>query len=383
MRIRALRAEGWRNLEPLTLRAGGRGSTSFRRQRPGQDQPARGRLLPGRRCARSAPARASELIQLGRAAGDRAAGVPRSSTGGLERRFEVELRPTGRKRCGSTARRCAAGAALRRRQRGAVRARGPAAAAGGARRPAAGSSTARSSTSSAAIYAEASAYQKVLKSRNALLRKRAARPTRRLLETYDEQLARTGARLVMRRRGAGRGAGAACVASMFVGAARRAAGVDWPTAATPTVAGAPSDEADGARQRCAPAWRRGARLDERRGFTGFGPHTDDLEIGLAGRPAREHALAGPAALAGAGAQARRAAEPSKRALGEPPVLLLDDVASELDPSPPRVCCSTSIAAPRRARRCISVTERRHRSGACRRRRRFSASRAGAVVAENP
>ena len=33
-------------------------------------------------------------------------------------------------------------------------------------------------------------------------------------------------------------------------------------------------------------------LDERRRFTGFGPHADDLEIGLAGALARDHASQG-------------------------------------------------------------------------------------------
>ncbi len=48
------------------------------------------------------------------------------------------------------------------------------------------------------FFAEAVAYQKVLKNRNAVLRRPSADPS--LLATYDEQTARTGARLVMRRR---------------------------------------------------------------------------------------------------------------------------------------------------------------------------------------
>src|SRR4029079_16071295 len=47
-------------------------------------------------------------------------------------------------------------------------------------------------------YAEASAFQKVLRSRNALLRRGSLDSV--LLDTYDDQLARTGARVVMRRR---------------------------------------------------------------------------------------------------------------------------------------------------------------------------------------
>ena len=76
------------------------------------------------------------------------------------------------------------------------------------------------------------------------------------------------------------------------------------------------------------AARRG--LDERRRFTGFGPHTDDLEIGLAGAPARSHASQGQLRSL---VLALKLAELSnvEARLGDPPVLLLDDVPSELDP----------------------------------------------------
>ena len=47
-------------------------------------------------------------------------------------------------------------------------------------------------------YAEASAFQKVLRNRNALLKRRDW--DRTLLDTFDDELARTGARVVMRRR---------------------------------------------------------------------------------------------------------------------------------------------------------------------------------------
>ena len=74
----------------------------------------------------------------------------------------------------------------------------------------------------------------------------------------------------------------------------------------------------------------GARTDDlRRQVTSVGPHRDDLEVEISGRPARTHASQGEqrsAALA-----LRLATHHLARAdHGEAPVLLLDDVFSELD-----------------------------------------------------
>ena len=72
------------------------------------------------------------------------------------------------------------------------------------------------------------------------------------------------------------------------------------------------------------------RDDLRRGVSTVGPHRDDLVVGLGGAPARTHASQGEQrslalALRLAGHQLVTAAT------GTPPVLLLDDVFSELDP----------------------------------------------------
>jgi DNA replication and repair protein RecF len=86
------------------------------------------------------------------------------------------------------------------------------------------------------------------------------------------------------------------------------------------------------------AWRDGglaaavaaSRADDlRRGVSLVGPHRDDLVLSLGGMPARTHASQGEQrtlALALRLAVHHVAAE----AMGEPPVLLLDDVFSELD-----------------------------------------------------
>jgi DNA replication and repair protein RecF len=72
-------------------------------------------------------------------------------------------------------------------------------------------------------------------------------------------------------------------------------------------------------------------LDERRRFTSAGPHTDDLEIVLAGRLAREHASQGQLrSLVLSLKLAELANVEARRA--DVPVLLLDDVPSELDPT---------------------------------------------------
>jgi DNA replication and repair protein RecF len=88
-----------------------------------------------------------------------------------------------------------------------------------------------------------------------------------------------------------------------------------------------------------PAWRQGglaaalavARDDDlRRGVSTVGPHRDDVEIGLDGLPSRTHASQGEQrtlALAMRLAAHRLVAERT----GSTPVLVLDDVLSELDP----------------------------------------------------
>jgi DNA replication and repair protein RecF len=71
--------------------------------------------------------------------------------------------------------------------------------------------------------------------------------------------------------------------------------------------------------------------DVRRGVTLVGPHRDDLRLSVGGLPARTHASQGEQrslALALRLAGHRSVAD----AVGSPPVLLLDDVFSELDPA---------------------------------------------------
>jgi DNA replication and repair protein RecF len=198
------------------------------------------------------------------------------------------------------------------------------------------------------FYAEAVAYQKVLRSRNLVLRRGTANAT--LLDTYDQQLARTGARLVMRRRAIAT-ALAPRVQALFVSLhAEIPAVIQYRSA--PTIAEATS-EADVA-QALEAGLGRDREVDLRRRFTGTGPHTDDLDIHLGGRPVREHGSQGQLRSL---VLSLKLAELANLAdtLGEPPLLLLDDVASELDGIRRHKLFETITALP--GQTFITVTDR--------------------------
>jgi DNA replication and repair protein RecF len=322
VRIRELRAENWRNLQPLTLVPGERLSVLYGDNGQGKTNVIEAAYyLAVLRSFRTS--HSEDLIRRG---GDGAAPARLRAEilhRGLERRFEIELRATGR---------------LARLDGKAVR--GTAAALGAVSvvlfvpedllLPRAPPATRRRFLDLAIFniergyYEEASAYQKVLKNRNALLKRGPADPM--LLDTYDEELARTGARVVTRRR--------ALVASLtplfrdHFRALHSELPVSLAYVSDPDVAQADDEEAVRARLHAGLAARRG--LDERRRFTGFGPHTDDLEIGLAGAPARSHASQGQLRSLVLALKLAELTNVEAR-LGDPPVLLLDDVPSELDP----------------------------------------------------
>jgi DNA replication and repair protein RecF len=77
------------------------------------------------------------------------------------------------------------------------------------------------------------------------------------------------------------------------------------------------------------ALQRSLPRDRQRGHTCVGPHLEDMRLDVDGRPARTHASQGQCrslVLALKMAEFRSL----ERATSEPPVLLLDDVSSELD-----------------------------------------------------
>jgi DNA replication and repair protein RecF len=167
--------------------------------------------------------------------------------------------------------------------------------------------------------ANRSAYTRALSQRNALIaRVRAGAAGPDLLDTWDAELARAGAALMADRREA-----CELVAPRFAG---RAADLGLPEEAT--IAYRP-------RSRAAAAEELRAELAERRdddlarGFSAHGPHRDEVLLAHAGRALRAYGSQGQQRL---GLLALLFAERDVLldARGLPPLMLLDDVMSELD-----------------------------------------------------
>jgi DNA replication and repair protein RecF len=162
--------------------------------------------------------------------------------------------------------------------------------------------------------------ERILKQRNALLKQAGGRlgpEVEATLDVWDAKLVTAGEALGRARQ--------SLVADLLPTLQR----------AYDEVAEAPSRVA----ARYEPAWlsgglgdalRRGRQDDVRRGVSLVGPHRDEIDLELDGRPARTHASQGEQRSL---ALALRLAghELVAAAAGAPPVLLLDDVFSELDP----------------------------------------------------
>jgi DNA replication and repair protein RecF len=200
------------------------------------------------------------------------------------------------------------------------------------------------------FFGEAVAFQKILKNRNAALRRGGAFAHPTLLSTFDDELARTGARLVQRRRVL-TAALAPRVKAYFVALhAEREVAIRYRS--DPAVEAAEGEPA--VTEALREGLTRSRPADLRRGFTGFGPQTDDLEITLDGRPVREHGSQGQVRSL---VLALKLAELENltAALGEPPLLLLDDVASELDQLRRHKLFETILGTP--GQTFISVTDK--------------------------
>ncbi len=140
------------------------------------------------------------------------------------------------------------------------------------------------------------------------------------LDAYEQLAARHGAALVRSR------ASAATLLAADAGPAfRRLAAVDLAFGMQYRSGG----DLDEGRAREALRERRGT--DRRRRIATFGPHRDDLELSLEGRAARKHASQGQHRIL---SLTLKIAEllAIRRAKGTNPILLLDDVSSELDPT---------------------------------------------------
>jgi DNA replication and repair protein RecF len=162
------------------------------------------------------------------------------------------------------------------------------------------------------------AYSRALAQRNALVaRVRAGASRADLLDAWDAELARHGAQLM-----ADRARAVSSIAPVF---SARAAELGLPDPVE--VRYAPrSKAADAAGLRAELIERRGADLE--RGFTTHGPHRDDLALLHGGRPLRTLGSQGQQRV---GLLALLFAERDVLgARGRPPLMLLDDVMSELD-----------------------------------------------------
>lgn len=165
--------------------------------------------------------------------------------------------------------------------------------------------------------ADVVAYRRALDGRNALLRDNAADA---LVEVYEHTLATQGARLMAARR-----AYVERLAPRFAAIVAAIAG----EALAIELAYRPSLDHEDA-DALAALWAEDRARDRDRGFTQRGPHADDLALSLLDRAARNYASQGQqrAIVLALKIAEIQLLEDQHRCT---PVLLLDDVSSELDP----------------------------------------------------
>ncbi|GAC1336549.1 MAG: DNA replication/repair protein RecF [Myxococcales bacterium] len=179
---------------------------------------------------------------------------------------------------------------------------------------------------------DAREYGRALRARNELLRQGAAGELR---EAFDVPLARLGARLRLRREEV-----VAEIRPHAELAFARVAQGEEPLRLAYQAAGRESlglgeAAAQGGtallEERLLGALQARLPRDRERGFTSVGPHADDLAIGIGQRPARLYASQGQTRALVLSFKIGEI-ENLRRAQGRAPLLLLDDVSSELDPA---------------------------------------------------
>jgi DNA replication and repair protein RecF len=200
-----------------------------------------------------------------------------------------------------------------------------------------------------AVLGEARDYVRALRARNAALRN--APPD--VEASFREPLIRAGARLLVRRR--------ALVDELAPRAAAAFAEISGPGAPAALLAYRPAAGVKAEGDETALADRLAAALadrlerDREKGYTSAGPHMDDLVLALDGRGAK---LYGSQGQQRALVLALKIAEIEnlRASLGRPPLLLLDDVSSELDPAKNRYLLAYLAALP--AQVFLTSTDRR-------------------------
>ena len=172
-----------------------------------------------------------------------------------------------------------------------------------------------------------SSYARAVEQRNSLLKDPCA--SRDLLFAWDEALVRTGSAVLQHRSALLERVRAHLVAAYAAIAPRETVDVRYRSTVLPDAdTGLPRD-----REQIADLFRAAlascAPEEARRGMTLVGPHRDEVEFLVDGRPARSFASQGQQrslVLAWKVAEVRV----TRDILGRPPLLLLDDVMSELD-----------------------------------------------------
>ena len=179
-----------------------------------------------------------------------------------------------------------------------------------------------------AYYYTLQRYNAALKQRNALLRPDIAKDAaelRKELYIWDEQLSRTGAEIMrMRAEFASRLSVIAGRLHKSISGERESLFVRYaPDVSVERLGGGDAQAA------LAEALYTGAMDDIRRGYTGSGPHRDELELSLNGANVRIYGSQGQQRTAALSLKLSEL-ELIRAETGESPVLLLDDVLSELD-----------------------------------------------------
>jgi DNA replication and repair protein RecF len=177
-----------------------------------------------------------------------------------------------------------------------------------------------------AFLKESRVYARALKSRNRLLKEGAARP---YLEAFDETLSGYGARIWTRRR-ALLSELASRAESAFAEIARATEKAHFDYSPSSMELNFAEAQENKLAQALRDSLRSRTSRDLERGFTSVGPHVDDLNLLLGDHAARSFASQGQQRAL---VLALKIAEIEnlRDAIGFLPLLLLDDVSSELDP----------------------------------------------------
>jgi DNA replication and repair protein RecF len=200
-----------------------------------------------------------------------------------------------------------------------------------------------------AVLEEARDYVRALRARNAALRSGAEE----VEESFRSPLVDAATRVLLRRRELVREIEPHVRASQarIAGPGAPEAGLAYRPAAGMSVEGTAGEIA----QRLAGVLAQRVRRDRERGYTSAGPHMDELVLTLGGRAARSFGSQGQQRAL---VLALKIAEIEnlRAALGRPPLLLLDDVSSELDPAKNRFLLDYLAALPAQA--FLTTTDRR-------------------------